>query len=127
MAKILVADDEAYIRRVISMWLSRHGHEIIEVDNGVSAFEAVENNEIDLIISDMNMPGMDGLRLAKAVREKGLGIPFMLLSARCDQDRLLERAKPYGVHLFPKPFLPSRLVVDIDRLLGTAAVWEQGS
>lgn len=122
MARILIAEDEVHILRVTSMWLSRHGHEILEATNGAQALALLENAQVDLIISDMNMPVIDGLGLVRAVREDhGLTVPFLLLTARCDRVELLRVMEPYGVHLYPKPFVPSRLVADIDRFLGVAA------
>jgi two-component system chemotaxis response regulator CheY len=123
---ILIAEDEAHILRVLSMWLGRHGYEILEAPNGAVALEILSGQAVDMIISDMNMPGLDGLGLAKAVREDlGMDVPFVLLSARCDQDQLAQRAGPYRVCLYPKPFTPSRLVADVGRLL--SGVSAQGS
>lgn len=120
--KILIVEDEAHILRIMSMWLGRHGYDILEAPNGRVALEILDRETADMIISDMNMPVMDGLELVKAVRkERGIEVPFLLLTARCDQDRLCEQMKPYGVHLYPKPFVPSRLVADVNHLLGAGA------
>ncbi len=123
MPRILIADDEAYIVRVISMWLRRHGYDILEASDGAMALDVLDSQTVDLIISDMNMPRIDGLELVRIVREeRGLDVPFMLLTARCDQEKLFRQMEPYDVHLYPKPFVPSRLVADIARLLNTAVV-----
>jgi two-component system chemotaxis response regulator CheY len=122
MATILIADDDAHIVRVLSMWLGRHGHEIVTARNGEAALETLDGTSVDLIISDMNMPVLDGVGLAKAVRGKvGAAIPIIVLTARCDQERLSEQLAVYGVRVYPKPFLPSQLVVEINRLLGVVA------
>jgi len=122
MATILIADDDAHIVRVLSMWLGRHGHEVVTARNGEAALETLDGTSIDLIISDMNMPVLDGVGLAKAVRGKvGATIPIIVLTARCDQERLNEQLAVYGVRVYPKPFLPSQLVVEINHLLGVAA------
>jgi len=122
MARILIVEDEAHILRVMSMWLSRHGHDILEAADGRAALDIVERETVDLIITDMNMPVLDGLELIEAVRsEHGLHMPVLLLTARCDQDTLAERVKPYSVQLYPKPFVPSRLVADIERVLSVAS------
>lgn len=119
MAKILIVEDEAHIVRVMSMWLERHGHEILQAGNGLMALEVLERENVDLMISDMNMPLLDGLGLVKTVRdERGLEMPILLVSARCDQVKLAEQLSPYHVRLYPKPFVPSRLVGDIERMLG---------
>ncbi|MBI4717845.1 MAG: response regulator [Planctomycetes bacterium] len=118
MARILIVEDEAHIARVMSLWLSRHGHQIREATNGRAALDVLGEESFDLIISDMNMPEMNGLDLVAAVRKVlCLEVPFMLLSARCDLDNLDAQLKPYSVRLYPKPFVPSRLVSDIERML----------
>ena len=149
MARILIVEDEAHILRVMSMWLGRHGHDILEASEGeaelVRSFAldivATDGNisirmdedrvlmtpsgvskghmkPEDLIITDMNMPVLDGLELIEALRlQDALDMPVLLLSARCDQKALAERVRPYNVHLYPKPFVPSRLVADIEQLL----------
>lgn len=125
MPKILIADDEAYTVRVISMWLRQHGYDIVEASDGAQALEILDHQTVDLIISDMNMPGINGLELIRVVREeRGIDVPFLLLTARCDQEKLSEQMEPYHVHLYPKPFVPSRLVADIDRLLNSAVTQE---
>ncbi|MFH1107971.1 MAG: response regulator [Planctomycetota bacterium] len=122
MARILIADDDAHIVRVLSMWLGRHGHEVVTARNGEVALETLDGTSVDLIISDMNMPVLDGVGLAKAVRGKvGAAIPIIVLTARCDQERLSELLAVYGIRVYPKPFLPSQLVVEINRLLGVVA------
>ncbi len=118
MARILIADDDAHIARVMSMWLNRHGHETLCAPNGRAGIELAVGHGVDLIISDMNMPQLDGLGFAKAVRERlGAHIPMLVLTARCDQRRLTESLAAFGVSVYPKPFLPSHLVAEIGRLL----------
>lgn len=118
MHTILIAEDEAHILRVMSMWLNRHGYRVLEAGNGVEALELLDRENVDLIISDMNMPEMDGLAVIEAIRsERDLDIPILLLTARCDQGSLAEKLRPYDVRIYPKPFIPSRLVSEIDILL----------
>lgn len=120
MAAILIVEDETHICRVLSMWLQRHNHTTLEASDGVDGLEILRREPIDFIISDMNMPRMDGLELARIVREElELTIPFLMLSARCDQAKLATRAAPFRIKLYPKPFVPSRLVADIERLLSS--------
>ena len=118
MARILVAEDDAHIIRIMSLWLRQHGHEVIETRNGADALKQLETESVDVIITDMNMPILDGCGLATGVRQQlKLDTPILMLSSRCDQFELRERTRPLGVTLYPKPFVPSRLVLEIDRLL----------
>ncbi len=94
MAKILIVEDEAHIARVMAMWLTRQGHTVIETSNGQLALEVLSREAVDLIISDMNMPVLDGLGLATAVRhDLKLVTPIMLVTARCDQQEILEASQ----------------------------------
>ncbi len=128
MAKILIAEDELHIARVMSMWLNRHGHQTLETQNGLQALEALKDESVDLIITDMNMPELDGLGLIAAVREElHLEVPIILITARCDQVELKEKIRKHKVELFPKPFVPSRLVADIDRVLGVVSSPDMGT
>lgn len=118
MQRILLVDDEVHIIRVTSLWLRRHGYELFEAHNGAEALAVLDRHEVDLIISDMNMPIMTGLELVRTIREERKSdIPFLLLSARCDQQELGAELARYGVRLYPKPFVPSRLVADVQDIL----------
>lgn len=122
MAKILIADDDAHIVRVLSMWLGRQGHQVVTAKNGEDALAILDGESVDLIISDMNMPVVNGVGVVKAVRAKvGVTIPILVLTARCDQEPLSEQLSTYDVRVYPKPFLPSQLVVEISRLLSVAS------
>ena len=121
MATILIIDDEVHIARVLALWLKKHGHDVLEATNGLQALEIFQRQPVDLIISDMNMPQLDGLGMLKRLREEcHSDVPVLLLSARCDQCNLTEQLRPYRAQLYPKPFVPSRLVADIERLLASA-------
>lgn len=118
MASILLAEDEPHIIRIMHMWLARHGHEVIDSANGAIALAHLREKPVDLLITDMNMPEMDGIQLVRVVRnELMMSMPIILLSARCDQSELLQQLSGLNVHLRAKPFTPSRLVDDIARLL----------
>lgn len=122
MARILIAEDDAHILRILSMWLTRNGHEVVETSDGLKAKEALSHREVDLVVSDVNMPGLDGNGLVRWLRsEHGCNVPIILLSSRSDHVTLGKDLEPFGVRLHPKPFSPSRLVVEIERLLSAAA------
>ncbi|MBI1826221.1 MAG: response regulator [Planctomycetes bacterium] len=122
MARILVADDDAFIVRIMSIWLTRHGHEVVCVQDGQQAFDQVQLGNIDVAISDMNMPVMDGAEFVRQVREKlKLKLPIIVLSARCDRDRLSEMLAEYDVRIYPKPFLPSQIVSEINQMVAHVA------
>lgn len=127
MPKILVVDDEAHIVRVLAIWLGRHAYDVIAASNGAAALDILERERVDIIITDMNMPHVDGLELVRILREeRGIDVPILLLTARCDQQSIVRQMRKHGVRVYPKPFVPSRLVADIDRMLSVAATAESG-
>jgi len=121
VAKILITDDDAHIVRVMAIWLKRQGYETVTANNGGDALGIIEKEPIDLVISDMNMPVLDGLGLAQEIRRRGYdSVPIILLTARCDQDKLASRLREFNAQIAPKPFVPSQLVEQINTLLGAA-------
>ena len=82
MAKILVADDEQLIRKLINDCLSKEGHQIIEAENGLEALNAFKkDSDINMALLDIMMPEMDGWEVCRKIRETS-GIPIILVSAR---------------------------------------------
>lgn len=123
MASILVVDDEVSVVRVLSIWLERNGHDVFTACNGADALTQIESQSIDLLITDMNMPYVNGVEIIRIIRDKmKKELPIFLLTARCDQENLVERLKQYSVHVYTKPFVPSRLVEEINRLLGAVTL-----
>lgn len=118
MARILITDDDAYMLRVLAMWLGRNGHQVVEATNGKMAMQVLESESIDMIVSDINMPEMSGVELAHWLRrEQGLNTPMILLSSRCDQMQIADELRPLGISIHPKPFSPSRLMAQIELAL----------
>lgn len=121
MARILVAEDDIHVMRLMALWLSKSGHEVLEAANGMEAKAVLASTEVDCIVTDVNMPVCDGIELVRWVREEAKQtIPITLLSARCDQEDLTERLRDLDVEIYPKPFSPSRLLVEIESKLTKA-------
>ncbi len=90
MAKILVADDEQLIRKLINDCLSKEGHEVIEAEDGLQALNIFKSNkDIDMALLDIMMPEIDGWEVCRKIRETS-GIPVLLVSARSqDFDQIM--------------------------------------
>ena len=122
MSTILIADDEARIRRLVSDFLKRDGHTIVEAADGKEALNILENRRpgLDMAILDVMMPGMDGFEVLRELREQEHGethLPVMLLTARAedaDQVRGLEGGADDYV---TKPFSPIVLAARVRTLL----------
>ena len=120
MINILVVDDSLTIRIKFKDYLSDHGYEVHEASNGMEALELLKrNSEIKLIISDLNMPVMDGMTFIEFVRqaENGKDIPIMIYSTELDK-KLKEDAKKLGVNAWvSKPLDQSKILTAIKGLL----------
>ena len=84
MSKILVVDDEPDISELISLHLTREGHECLCITNGLQVFNAVIDHEPDLVVLDLMLPGMDGVSLFKRLRadSRTRSVPVIMLTAR---------------------------------------------
>ena len=78
---ILIADDSAAIREVLSELLRQRGYQTIAVTNGAEALQALESKPVDLVLTDVRMPGMGGLNLLEKVQMRMPDIPVVLLTA----------------------------------------------
>jgi two-component system KDP operon response regulator KdpE len=105
VSRVLVADDEAGIRKVVRDALERAGHEVETAADGEEALARFEQGAFDLLITDWNMPGVDGFELVRRVRKKS-ALPILVLTVRQeerDKVRLLDAGaddyvtKPFGV------------------------------
>lgn len=110
--RILIADDEEEIRDVLRLYLEKEGYEIIEAADGIEADGLLKQEKVDLAILDIMMPGLDGYRVLRNVRE-GNNIPVLILSAKTsDSDKIL------GLDLgaddyITKPFVPLEAVARV--------------
>lgn len=115
--KILLADDDSKMHVIIRLWLSRNGHEVETVMNGRAGLAKLEAEEFDGLITDVNMPLMNGVELVQAAlalaNPPGL---IIVLTSRCDIAQLAEEVKARRVHLFNKPFSPAALAELIEEL-----------
>ena len=87
--RILVADDEKDIRDLLRLYLEKDDYIVDEAADGLEAAQMLENQEYDLVLLDIMMPGIDGFRLLKKLREDS-NIPAMIISAKVtDNDKIL--------------------------------------
>ncbi|MEW6200123.1 MAG: response regulator [Planctomycetota bacterium] len=121
MSRVLVAEDDPHILRLISLWLRRQGHEVLEARNGLIARDLAHTQLVDVLVTDVNMPGLDGLGLIEDLRGAGrVKRGVIVLTNRWDHGDIRERLAQWGVEVLPKPFSPSRLSELVEALAGTA-------
>lgn len=85
MAKILIVEDDVELNKTICVYLENIGYSVKSCLNGIEALNSLENDNFDIIISDIMMPVMDGFSLLEEVREKNSNIPIIFMSARDDK------------------------------------------
>lgn len=116
MAKILIVDDEPMIREVIREYAQLEGYEVMEAASGPKAIECCQTENIDMIIMDVMMPGIDGLTACEKIK-KSRNIPILVLSAKGEEhDKLY--AFSLGIDDYVvKPFSPRELMARISVIL----------
>ena len=82
MAHILVVEDDRHANKLICAVLRKAGHEPLSAFNGIEALEILDTHHIDLLISDIMMPKMDGIELTQQLREAGYTLPILMLTAK---------------------------------------------
>lgn len=114
--KVLVVDDDANIRELISIFLSGEGYTVIEAENGQEALTLLEENNIQIVVVDVMMPEVDGYELTKEVK-KYYDIPILMVTAKGEsQDKL--KGFDLGVDDYVvKPFDPLEIVARVKALL----------
>jgi len=119
MAKtILTVDDSRTIREMLKAALTDAGMEVVQAEDGIHGLEVLETCEPDVIITDINMPRMDGFGFIEAVRasERHRGIPILVLTTESTDDKK-DRARRAGASgWIVKPFDPVKLVSAISRV-----------
>ncbi len=115
--RILVADDSSSNRLVISQMLELQEHELVLVENGVEAVAAYKPDRFDIILLDMEMPGMSGVEAAKAIRQMGATLPILALSGHSSPEQI-QKCRDAGMNEnLTKPFEFDELVDTIERLV----------
>ena len=123
MAVILLADDEARIRRLVSDFLKRDGHTILEAADGRQALELIERERIDLAILDVMMPYADGFAVLSAIRARGgERMPVMMLTARAEEADQIAGFDTGADDYVTKPFSPVVLAARVRSLLRRTGV-----
>lgn len=116
MYKILVVDDEVRMRKLIKDYFKREGFEVSEADNGISALDTFNKGSFDLIILDIMMPFMDGYAVCKEIRSKS-SIPIIFLTAKSEDEDMLQGYSLEADDYMTKPFSPKVLVAKVKAII----------
>lgn len=120
MAKtILIVDDSTSMRQMVGYTLRQAGFSVIEGSNGQDALDKLERQHVELIITDLNMPVMDGISLIKRVRSRpaSKGTPVLMLTTESEDAKKKEGRAAGATGWMVKPFNPAKLLETIARVL----------
>lgn len=122
MANILIVDDSSTMRKIISRSLRQAGlpiDDILEAGDGIEGINALQTSgkNVDLILSDINMPNMDGLEFVKAVRANGYTMPIVMITTEGGEDVIAEAVASGAKGSIKKPFTPEQLGEKLGGLL----------
>lgn len=120
MKKILTVDDSSVIRNIISTILKSGGFSVDTAVNGIDGLEKVYTNNYDLVISDINMPKMDGLTMVRTLRENEAYKDLMIIILSTEEeDADKERGLQAGANTYlVKPVKPKDLIINVKMLIG---------
>lgn len=117
--KVLVIDDFSTMRRIVKNILRQIGFtNIIEADDGTTAWEIINKEKVDFVVSDWNMPQMTGIELLRKVRssEQYSGLPFLMVTAEAQQENIIEAVQAKVSNYIVKPFTAETMKQKIDKI-----------
>lgn len=122
--RFLIVDDFSTMRRMVRSVLHDLGYDdVVEADDGNAALPILKQGTVDFLVTDMNMPGMPGIELLKAVRShpdpKVAKMPVLLLTAESKREQIVEAAKAGVNGYVVKPFTPQVLREKIEKILAS--------
>ncbi len=118
--KILSVDDSASIRQMVSFTLKKEGYEVIEAVDGRDALEKLKGSGVDMVLTDLNMPNLDGIGLIKAMRsDPALKFtPAIMLTTESQGEKKDAGRQAGATGWIVKPFKPEQLVSVVKKVLG---------
>ncbi len=113
---ILTVDDDAYIRKVIELKLKRNGYQVVTAVNGIDALKTIQKMKPDVVITDLNMPGMDGEALCRNTNplKKERRFLTIVMTSRIDPHDAKWLEEMQDTRFIEKPFSPARLIAYIN-------------
>jgi len=120
MARILAVDDSAAMRQMVGITLTGAGHQVEQANDGREALQIAERQKFDLVITDVNMPNMDGITLVRELRNLAhyKFVPLLVLTTEATAERKQQGKAAGATGWLVKPFNPERLLATIAKVLG---------
>jgi two-component system chemotaxis response regulator CheY len=115
VALVMVVDDAQFMRMRLTKILTDNGYEVIEVADGANAVQVFEEKRPDLVLLDITMPGMDGLDVLKAIREKSSDAKVIMCTALGQQSVVINAIKAGAKDFIVKPFQPDTVIAAVSK------------
>ncbi len=112
--RLLIADDEEGMRQMLTMLLGRHGFSVAEASNGKEALARLRQGDIDIVLTDVRMPELDGISLLKKIHELKLPVTVLVMSAFVELEAAIEALKMGAADYVSKPFRADEVVLKIE-------------
>ena len=125
MSRVLVVDDEQSMRNMLAIALQQEGYEVVTAEDGEAARREIETRSVDLIVSDIRMPGLDGLEVLRFAREHLPGIEVILVTAHASTDSAVEALRLGAYDYITKPFDIDELKLTVARALEVKGLREE--
>lgn len=113
--KIMVVDDQAGIRMLLEEVFKKEGYSILTASNGNQALEIIEENNVDLVLLDMKIPGMSGLEILKKIKQVRPDLKVMVMTAYGESDIVKEALRNGAMSHFSKPFDLHELITSVEK------------
>lgn len=123
---VLLVEDDADLREALADTLRLSGYSIIEAADGSAALRQLEQAQVGIIVSDIQMQPLDGFSLLLEVKKRQPSLPMLLMTAYGDIERAVEAMRHGAAHYLTKPFEPDHLLAEIARFMLPAAEGDQG-
>lgn len=117
MAQILLAEDDESLRRFLAQALVKAGHAVTDFGDGTEAYERLKDERFDLLLTDIVMPGMDGIELAKRAAEMDGGLKIMFITGFAAVALHPSSNAPKQAKVLSKPFHLREIVAEVDRMV----------
>jgi two-component system, chemotaxis family, chemotaxis protein CheY len=116
---ILIVDDSESIREVVSFTLESAGHQVLKAVDGQDALKYLDGTALDLIITDLHMPNMDGISLIREVRSNACYkfIPILFLTTESQSEKKLQAKEAGATGWIVKPFVPEKLLAAVSKVV----------
>lgn len=115
--KILIAEDDQSISRLIAYKFEKENYKIKVIEEGDKVLEEIKSDNYDALVLDLMLPVLDGMQILKKIREEDIKIPVLVLSAKSQEEDILQGLNAGAADYLTKPFRPDELLLRLKKML----------